>query len=155
VDITPVNLLPRNYRLTASTLNWKDSTVRSDCGTRQELIDMSLNPTPTKVDNYYFETEVSRQALLEHFGATTLEGYGCAHLPLAIKAAGQLFSISKNAKGALAQLTQLSTYSTDSFMILDNRAQTNLEVFISTTGAQKGSYYLSSIGRKLRWADAC
>ena len=113
----------------------------------QELIDMSLNPTPTKVDNYYFETEVSRQALLEHFEATTLEGYGCAHLPLAIKAAGAIIQyLEETQKGALAQLTQLSTYSTDSFMILDNRAQTNLEIFFSTTGAQKGSL-LSVIDR--------
>ena len=113
----------------------------------QELIDMSLNPTPTKVDNYYFETEVSRQALLEHFEATTLEGYGCAHLPLAIKAAGAIIQyLEETQKGALAQLTQLSTYSTDSFMILDNRAQTNLEIFYSTTGAQKGSL-LSVIDR--------
>jgi len=113
----------------------------------QELIELSLNPTPTRVDNYFFEGEVARQALMEHFGVTTLEGFGCAHLPLAIKAAGAIIQyLEETQKGALSQLTQLSTYSTDSFMILDNRAQTNLEIFFSTTGAQKGSL-LSVIDR--------
>ena len=113
----------------------------------QELIELSLNPTPTRVDNYFFEGEVARQALMEHFGVTTLEGFGCAHLPLAIKAAGAIIQyLEETQKGALSQLTQLSTYSTDSFMILDNRAQTNLEIFYSTTGAQKGSL-LSVIDR--------
>jgi DNA mismatch repair protein MutS len=111
------------------------------------LPDIGLNLTPTKVDNYYFQSEVAQQALMEHFGASTLEGFGCAHLPLAIKAAGAIiYYLEETQKGALSQLTRLSTYSTDSFMIIDNQAQTNLEIFRSTTGAHKGSL-LSVIDR--------
>ncbi|HEX9897541.1 MAG TPA: DNA mismatch repair protein MutS [Dehalococcoidales bacterium] len=105
-----------------------------------ELPDVGLALTPTKVDNYWFDGEVARQALSEHFGVTTLEGYGCAHLPLAIRAAGAIIHyLEETQKGALAQLTRLSTYSTDSFMTLDNQAQTNLEIFRAATGAYKGS----------------
>lgn len=100
----------------------------------------NLSPLPTKVDNYWFDGEVARQALLEHFGVATLEGFGCAHLPIAIRAAGAIIHyLEETQKGALEQLTRLSTYSTDSFMTLDNQAQTNLEIFRSAGGAYKGS----------------
>jgi len=86
--------------------------------------------TITKLDDYWFDLEVAQQALLEHFGVATLEGYGCAHLSLAIRAAGSLIHyVRETQKEALSQLTSLSTYSTDSFMILDGQTSRNLELF--------------------------
>jgi DNA mismatch repair protein MutS len=105
-----------------------------------EIPDIGLAFPATKVDNYYFDSEVARQTLIEHFGVGTLEGYGCAHLPLAIRAAGAIIHyLEETQKGALPQLTRLSTYSTDSFMLMDNQAQTNLEIFRAATGAYRGS----------------
>jgi len=99
-----------------------------------------ISPAPTRVDNYWFEGEVTRQTLLDHFGVTTLDGFGCAHLPLAVRAAGAIIHyLEETQKGALGQLTGLSTYSTDSFMSLDDRAQSNLEISRSAGGAYKGS----------------
>jgi DNA mismatch repair protein MutS len=113
----------------------------------EEHANIVTNIVPTKIDNYFFEGEVARQTLMEHFGTTTLEGYGCAHLPLAIRAAGAIIHyLEETQKGALTQLTQLSTYSVDAFMALDNQAQTNLEIFRSTSGTYKGSL-LSIIDR--------
>ena len=101
-----------------------------------------ISPSPTRVDNYWFDGEVTRQALLEHFGVATLEGFGCAHLPFAIRAAGAIIHyLEETQKAALAQLTRLSTYSTNTFMTLDNQAQTNLEVFRAAGGGQKGSLF--------------
>ncbi|MBA7503512.1 DNA mismatch repair protein MutS [subsurface metagenome] len=86
--------------------------------------------TITKLDDYWFDLEVAQQALLEHFGVATLEGYGCAHLPLAIRAAGSLIHyVRATQKEALSQLISLATYSTDSFMILDGQTCRNLELF--------------------------
>ncbi|MCK4403155.1 MAG: DNA mismatch repair protein MutS, partial [Dehalococcoidia bacterium] len=86
--------------------------------------------TITKLDDYWFDLEVAQQALLEHFGVATLEGYGCAHLPLAIRAAGSLIHyVRETQKEALSQLTSLATYATDSFMILDGQTCRNLELF--------------------------
>ncbi len=84
----------------------------------------------TKLDDYWFDWEVAQQALLEHFGVATLEGYGCAHLPLAIRAAGSLIHyVRETQKEALSQLTSLATYATDSFMVLDGQTCRNLELF--------------------------
>ncbi|MBI3931419.1 MAG: DNA mismatch repair protein MutS, partial [Chloroflexi bacterium] len=84
----------------------------------------------TRLDDYWFETETARHTLLEHFQVATLDGYGCARLPLAIRAAGAIIHyIQETQKGALGQLTRLATYSTDSFMALDEQTQANLELF--------------------------
>jgi len=86
--------------------------------------------TITKLDDYWFDLEVAQQALLELFGVATLEGYGCAHLPLAIRAAGSLIHyVRETQKEALSQLTSLATYATDSFMVLDGQTCRNLELF--------------------------
>ena len=75
----------------------------------------------TRLDGYRFDLEIARQALLDHFGVATLEGYGCAHLPLAIRAAGAIVHyIGETQKTGLGQLTRLSTYSTENFMALDD-----------------------------------
>jgi DNA mismatch repair protein MutS len=90
----------------------------------------------THIDGYRFDLEKARQALLDHFGVATLEGYGCAHLPLAIKAAGAIvFYLGETQKSGLGQLTHLSTYSTESYMALDTQTQRNLEIF---QGARSG-----------------
>ena len=107
---------------------------------RTELSGLEPDVHITPVDEYWFELETSRQALLEHFGVRTLDGFGCARLPLAIRAAGAVVRyIQETQKGALGQLTRLSTYSTDSFMALDVQTQTNLELFHSASGATTGS----------------
>lgn len=78
---------------------------------------------------YRFETGTARQSLLDHFGVTTLEGFGCEGKPLAIRAAGAILQyLQETQKGALAQLTTLRTYSTDRFLVMDPTARRNLEL---------------------------
>ncbi len=101
------------------------------------LDSLGIAENVTRLDPYRFEVEIARQALLEHFGVTTLEGYGCARLPLAIRAAGAIVHyIGETQKTVLGQLTHLTTYSTDGFMALDEQTQRNLEIF---QGARSGS----------------
>jgi DNA mismatch repair protein MutS len=106
-----------------------------------ELESLGLAGAVTRLDDYWFEMEVARQSLLEHFSAASLEGYGCAHLPLAVSAAGAIIHyIAETQKGVLGQLTRLSTYATDNFMALDVQTQRNLELFQSArTGTTAGS----------------
>ncbi|HEX74115.1 MAG TPA: DNA mismatch repair protein MutS [Dehalococcoidia bacterium] len=106
-----------------------------------ELSGLALGVSVTRLDDYWFELEVAQKTLVDHFGVTTLDGYGCGHLPLALRAAGAIVHyIEETQKGVLAQLTRLSTYSTDSFMALDEQTQRNLELFrISYLGTTGGS----------------
>ncbi|MDD5288736.1 MAG: DNA mismatch repair protein MutS [Dehalococcoidales bacterium] len=105
-----------------------------------ELNGLELAVPLTRLDSYHFETEVARQILLEHFGTATLDGFGCAGLPLAISAAGAIIHyIQETQKGMLGQLTRLATYTTDAFMALDMQTQNNLELFRGSSGSAKGS----------------
>jgi len=106
-----------------------------------ELSELGLTIPITRLDGYWFELEVAQQTMLDHFGASTLDGFGCAQLPLAIRAAGAIIHyIQETQKGVLGQLTRLSTYSTNSFMALDVNTQKNLELFQrSHSGATSGS----------------
>jgi DNA mismatch repair protein MutS len=77
----------------------------------------------------------ARRRLLRHFSAQSLEAYGCARLPLAIRAAGALIAyIGETNRGALGQLTRLVTYSTEQYMALDPQTRRNLEIAYSPGG---------------------
>ena len=106
-----------------------------------ELSDLGLAAPVTRLEDYWFELDTARQTVLEHFGVATLDGYGCSHLPLAISAAGSIIHyLQQTQKGVLGQLTQLATYSTSSFMVLDVQTQKNLELFHSSRlGTAEGS----------------
>ncbi|RLC92959.1 MAG: DNA mismatch repair protein MutS [Chloroflexi bacterium] len=95
----------------------------------------------TPVDDSWAEVEAARQALLEHFDVATLEGYGCAHLPLAVGAAGMIVHyLRQNQRGALKLLNRLTTYSADDQMVLDVQTRRNLELFRnSRSGSIEGS----------------
>ena len=106
-----------------------------------DLSALALAMPLTRLDDYRYEVEVARQTLLEHFGVKTLDGFGCANLPLAIGAAGAaIYYIQETQKSGLGQITGLSTYSAESYMALDVQTQRNLEIFqASRTGAVQGS----------------
>ena len=102
--------------------------------------------TISRLDDYWFDMEIAQEALLEHFGVATLEGYGCARLPLAIRAAGALIHYVKDTqKETLPQLSKLATYSTDSFMTLDGQTIRNLELFQGGRWGETGHSLLSVI----------
>ncbi len=95
----------------------------------------------TPFDARYFTEEDARHRLLSHFEVASLEGFGCAHLPLAIRAAGAVLAyLQETQKGILRQLTALETYSIAEFMTLDAHTRRNLELFESgRSGSVKGS----------------
>lgn len=94
----------------------------------------------TPVDTQYFELETTKHLLREHFGTSSLEGYGCEGLPLAIRSAGAIVHyLGETQKPALKQLTGLSTYSTESFMTLDPQTRRNLELFQTFRQDREGS----------------
>ncbi len=106
-----------------------------------DLSALVLATPVTRLDDYHYEVEVAQPALLEHFGVKTLEGFGCAHLPLAISAAGAaIHYVQETQKSGLRQITGLSTYATEAYMALDVQTQRNLEIFqASRSGTVQGS----------------
>ncbi len=95
----------------------------------------------TPYDARYFAEDDARHRLLTHFEVASLEGFGCNHLPLAIRAAGAVLAyLQETQKGLLQQLTSLETYYTHGFMTLDMHTRRNLELFeTGRSGSVKGS----------------
>ena len=78
------------------------------------------------------DSDEAERVLLEHFGVTSLESFGCEGLLLAIRAAGGLVDYLKaTQKAAAGALAGPSTYSLDKTVVLDPQTRRNLELFRS------------------------
>jgi len=76
-----------------------------------------------------FEPGRCQEALLRHFQAGSLDGFGLRGLPLAARAAGGILQyLTDTQAAAMSLLTSLSTYSLTDFMILDAATRRNLEL---------------------------
>ncbi|HIE50462.1 MAG TPA: DNA mismatch repair protein MutS, partial [Armatimonadetes bacterium] len=75
------------------------------------------------------ETRSPAERLCEHFQVTSLHGFGCADLPLAVEAAANALAYLRETQmSALEHLTALGTYSSENFMTLDAATRRNLEL---------------------------
>jgi DNA mismatch repair protein MutS len=92
-----------------------------------------------------FTIDEAKPRLLDLFNVRSLEGMGCEHLPLAIRAAGGLLEyVQDTQKANPVPLQPLKTYSLGDFLILDHQTRRNLEI---TQTVRDGSFYGS-----LLWA---
>lgn len=92
-----------------------------------------------------FTLTEAKNRLLITYKLRSLEGMGCEHLPLAIRAAGGLLEyIEDTQKAYQVPLQPLKTYSISEFLVLDGQTRRNLEI---TQTVRDGSFYGS-----LLWA---
>ncbi|PZO36357.1 MAG: DNA mismatch repair protein MutS [Leptolyngbya sp.] len=85
----------------------------------------------------YSQSE-ARQRLLQRFRLRSLEGLGCDHLPLAVRAAGGLLHyVEETQKTVQAPLQPLYTYTLAAYLVIDHQTRRNLEI---TQTARDGTY---------------
>ncbi|MBV9925101.1 MAG: DNA mismatch repair protein MutS [Acidobacteria bacterium] len=83
-----------------------------------------------------FEPGQAKRVLQRHFGARTLAPFGLSRWPLAATAAAAVITyLSETQAGVSEQLTRLTSYNPESYMVLDAQAVRSLELFDSTGGA--------------------
>ncbi len=76
-----------------------------------------------------FEPGKSVETLKQHFGVTSLDGFGMRSMTAGVRAAGAILQyLGETQPGALGLLTRLSTYSLSDFMTLDASTRRNLEL---------------------------
>ncbi len=91
----------------------------------------------TRFRDTAFAHENARRTLLEQFHARTLAPLGLTRWPLAAMAAGAIIAYLRDTQAEAAdQLTRLTSYHTESFMMLDAQTVRSLEIFESGTGGQ-------------------
>ncbi|MDO8692046.1 MAG: DNA mismatch repair protein MutS, partial [Dehalococcoidia bacterium] len=108
---------------------------------RGSAFSSGLDFAVSALEEWSFELDSARQLLFDHFRVASLEGYGCSHLPLAVRAAGAILQyLGETQKSTLQQLTALSTYSVQSFMVLDPSTRRSLDLWSnSRSGRSSGS----------------
>ncbi|MEM1369652.1 MAG: DNA mismatch repair protein MutS [Cyanobacteria bacterium P01_H01_bin.15] len=76
-----------------------------------------------------FSLTEAKERILVQFRLKSLEGIGCAHLPLAVRAAGGLLNyIDETQKAFQVPLQPLKSYSLADYLILDPQTRRNLEI---------------------------
>ncbi len=95
----------------------------------------------TRLPDWRFEIDRAQEKLQQHFGTSTLDGFGLGDKPQAMQAAGALVDyLDESQQPALKLLTELSTYTLDEFMALDAETRRNLELTETLrTGDVRGS----------------
>ena len=92
-----------------------------------------------------FALPEARQRLLEWLRVRSLEGMGCDHLPLAVRAAGGLLAyLEDTQRETPVPLQTLRTYALTDYLILDHQSRRNLEI---TQTVRDGTFHGS-----LLWA---
>ncbi|HWQ83085.1 MAG TPA: DNA mismatch repair protein MutS, partial [Anaerolineales bacterium] len=106
-----------------------------------QTVNNGLPGHSTSWPDWRFEQGRCQEALLAHFEAASLDGFGLRGQSLAVRASGAILQYLKETQpAALKMLNRLSTYSLSDFMTLDASTRRNLELTETLRGGQvKGS----------------
>lgn len=102
----------------------------------------------TRVPEAFFSPEKAYEALCRHFHVTSLDGYGLAHFPAAIQAAGAALLYAKETqRSELPQITTISVHHSRETCLLDAVTLRNLEVVRGIREGVRGRTLLSVLDR--------
>jgi len=129
-ELTPETMRAELTRLHPAEILYPDgsSLMNGDMG--------HTTPWPA----WRFEIGRCETAILSHFEAATLDGFGLKGRGQAIRVAGAIIQYVKETQpDSLKLLTNLHTYSLSEFMTLDSATRRNLELTETLRGERKGS----------------
>lgn len=90
------------------------------------------------LEDWYFDDERCKNALLNHFKASSLSGLGLGDYNAGVVSAGSLMQyFLETQKNSLGQLTKIKTYSTGKYMLIDTSTRRNLELVETLREKQK------------------
>ena len=108
------------------------------CGVDVEDLKGRLSIALSALDDWYFDDSTCEQTLKEHFHCSSLSGLGLADFGCGTIAAGALFRyLLETQKSNLSQMTHITPYSADKYMLLDSSTRRNLELTETLREKQK------------------
>lgn len=97
-----------------------------------------LNITVFQLESWYFDDDMCKKALTDHFKVYDLSALGIDNYDVGTNATGALMQyLTETQKNSLSHLTQIIPYSTNKFMILDTSTRRNLELCETLREKQK------------------
>ena len=108
------------------------------CGADVDDLKNRLNISIYPLESWYFDDEMAKKTLKEHFHVMTLSGLGLDEYPSGTVAAGALLKyLLETQKNSLDHLTRITPYRTGKFMIIDTSTRRNLELCETLREKQK------------------
>jgi len=107
-----------------------------------------LHIAVSALDDYYFDDASCTKVLQKHFKTSTLKGLGLSDFSCGTIAAGALFTyLYETQKNNMDQMTSISPYFSDRFMLLDSSTRRNLELVETLREKQKRGSLLGVLDR--------
>ena len=108
------------------------------CGMNLDDIGEKMHISVSMLESWYSDEALCRQKLKDHFHVSSLEGLGLSDYPTGTIAAGMLLQyLYETQKNALPQMTKITPYQTERFMVLDTATRRNLELLETLREKQK------------------
>lgn len=96
---------------------------------------LSAAGTLHALDDYLYQPDQAAETLRAHFRVHSLDGFGCADLPLALNAAGALlYYVTMQLRRKASHIRSLRPFRHGQFLVLDASTQAHLEIVSSCGG---------------------
>ena len=129
-------LLDEIYRFSPSDIICNEAFYMS--GVDMDGMKDRLGITIYSLESWYFDDEVCRKKLLEHFEVSSFAGLGLADYDCGIISAGALLQyLLETQKNSLSNLTHITPYAAGKFMMIDSSTRRNLELCETLREKQK------------------
>lgn len=101
-------------------------------------VNEKLGITMSTLDSWYFDDELCRSRLLEHFKLNSLDGLGLKDYTSGIIASGALLIyLYETQKNTMSHIVSLTPYTTGRYMLIDSSSRRNLELVETMREKQK------------------
>lgn len=129
-------LLDEIYRFSPSEIICNEAFYMS--GVDMDGMKDRLGITIYSLESWYFDDEVCRKKLLEHFEVSSFAGLGLADYDCGIISARALLQyLLETQKNSLSNLTHITPYAAGKFMMIDSSTRRNLELCETLREKQK------------------
>ncbi len=127
-DVRKEHLFDEFARLNPSELLMPEETVRNNTAFTGRIRDECRVMITSRPD-WEFSRDTAYRALLDHFGTSSLEGFGCDDVGPALGAAGAVIHYLKETqKTSLKHISKINKHQTDNRVLLDKTTQQSLEL---------------------------
>ena len=97
-----------------------------------------LGITIYSLESWYFDDEICKSKLMEHFKVSSLQGLGLSDYDCGVISAGALLQyLLETQKNDLSHMTHITPYTTGKYMMLDSSTRRNLELCETLREKQK------------------
>lgn len=99
------------------------------CGIDISDFKEKLHISMDSLEPHFFDEEICKECLIKHFKRNTLDDLGLKEFPNGMIAAGAMLQyLYQTQKNSLEQFTNISSYLTSKYMLLDSTSRRNLEL---------------------------